>query len=299
MFTGSIVAIVTPMYESGEIDENSFRNLIKWHIAEGTKGIVVNGTTGESATLTTDERIKLIKIALEVCNDRIPVIAGTGTNSTVTTIDMTKKAIELGVSACLLVTPYYNKPTQAGLFEHFRIVAQKCNIPIILYNVPGRTGCDLLPETVIKLSKLDNIVGIKEATGDVSRVKVLRENCKSGFILLSGDDGTVLRFICAGGDGVISVAANIIPKEMAKLCDFAQNNKLKDAEQVDNIMKDLYRILFVESNPIPVKWALKQLGFIQEGIRSPLTKLSIEHRSALQSVLKQVCSSKLLATEYS
>lgn len=298
MLTSSIVAIVTPMHAGGAIDENSFRNLIGWHISEGTNGIVVNGTTGESATLTDAERLRLLEIAVEECNNRIPVIAGTGTNATATTIEMTKKAKELGVAACLLVTPYYNKPTQAGLFEHFKTVAQNCDVPIILYNVPGRTGCDLLPDTVIQLARIQNIIGIKEATGDITRVKILRDSCKAEFILLSGDDGTVFKFMSNGGNGVISVAANVVPKTMATLCNFVLSGKLKEAEILDNSLRDLYKMLFVESNPIPVKWALQQLGFIQDGIRLPLTKLSIEYRQSLHAVLQQVCSTKLAVSEY-
>ncbi len=298
MFKGSLVAIVTPMLANGDIDECSFRNLVKWHLEQGTNGIVVNGTTGESATTTIEQRAKLINIALEECGDHIPVIAGTGTNCTVTAIESTKMAMKLGVAACLVVTPYYNKPTQAGLFEHFQAIAVACNIPIILYNVPGRTCCDLLPETVAKLSQIENIIGIKEATGDVARVKKLRASCKPGFLLLSGDDGTALKFMCDGGDGIISVAANVVPKKMAELCKLAKNNALKEAESLDNTLRDLYKVLFIETNPIPTKWALKQLGFIEEGIRLPLTKLSQEHRGLLQSVLSQVCNSKLMAEEF-
>ena len=289
MFNGSIVAIVSPMKEHGDIDTFSFRNLVKWHLEEGTNGIVVNGTTGEAPTLTVSERAKLISIAVEMCGDRIPVIAGTGTNCTVTAIESTKEAIKLGVTACLVVTPYYNKPTQEGLFKHFKAIATSCNIPIILYNVPGRTGCDLLPETVIKLSKIDNIVGIKEATGDISRVKALREGCRPGFVLLSGDDGTALKFMIDGGDGVISVATNVVPKEMALLCKLAKNNNLTEAIALEKTLSELFRVLFVESNPIPVKWALKQLGLIEAGIRLPLTELRRENMELIDAVLKQVC----------
>lgn len=293
MFKSSIVAIVTPMDNNGELDEKSFRNLIKWHLAEGTQGIVVNGSTGEAATLTINERIRNIKIALELCAKRIPVIAGTGTNSTATTIELTQQAMELGVDACLLVTPYYNKPTQRGLFEHFQLIAKNCNIPIILYNVPGRTACDLLPETTIKLAKIPNIIGIKDASGDIARVPILRANCKPEFSLLSGDDGTALQFMQAGGNGVISVAANVAPREIAKLCTLALANDFTKAAAVDKTLQALYKVLFIETNPIPVKWALKQLGFIQEGIRLPLTKLSAEYRSTLQSIVKQLCTAKL------
>lgn len=293
MFGGSIVAIVSPMQENGEIDEVSFRNLIKWHLAQGTNGIVVNGTTGEAATLTIAERTRLIEIALQSCAGKIPVIAGTGSNSTTTTIEMTKIAMNLGVSGCLIVTPYYNKPTQTGLYEHFKAVATSCNVPIILYNVPSRTGCDLLPVTVASLSKLSNIVGIKEATGDVTRVKILRDSCRPGFVILSGDDGIVVKFIQAGGNGVISVAANVVPKRMAKLCKLAMTNALMEAENLDSTLRDLYKILFIESNPIPVKWALKQLGFIKEGIRLPLTKLTLENRGNLQQILRQIYNLKL------
>jgi len=286
MFTGSIVALVTPMQADGAIDEVSFRNLLSWHLSEGTHGIVINGTTGESATLSSSEKLRLLMIAVEVVAGKIPVIAGTGTNSTATTIEETKAAIAAGVDGCLVVTPYYNRPTQEGLYQHYQAVATNCNIPLLLYNVPKRTGCDLLPETVIRLANIQNIVGIKEATGDVARVAPLRAGCRKDFILLSGDDGSTLRFLQAGGDGVISVVANVMPNLFAKLCAL-KSSDVAQAVRIDKQLYQLYQALGLESNPIPVKWALAYLGRIGSGIRLPLTPLDVKYHVAVQAALAE------------
>ena len=285
---GSIVAIVTPMETNGELDENEFRRLIEWHLDSGTNGIVVNGTTGEAATLSRKERKTLIQIALELCAGKIPVLAGTGTNNTKTTIKRTKEAMELGVDGCLIVTPFYNKPTQTGLFEHFTAIAKNCDIPIVLYNVPGRTACDLLPRTVVELVKGRNIIGIKDATGDISRVEVLREQCGKDFALLSGDDKTALDFIQAGGNGVISVTANVVPKDMVELCKLALANDMDNASVLNEKLEMLHQVLMIESNPIPVKWMLAKMGLIKSGIRLPLTELSLKNRPLLQAALEKI-----------
>ncbi len=286
MFSGSIVAIVTPMKPNGDVDYKNFERLIDWHLENDTDGLVVLGTTGESPTIEPEERVKIVSHAVEQVNERIPVIVGTGANSTHHAIALTRQAMELGADAGLLVTPYYNKPTQEGLYQHFKSLAEAVPMPQILYNVPSRTACDLLPETVSRLTKFSNIVGIKEATGDIERVKKLRE-MNNELDLLSGDDKTAMEFMLAGGKGVISVVANIVPKAFHTLCEAAITNNHKLAEEYDNKLKILYKALFIESNPIPTKWALAQMGLIAEGIRLPLTPLSqqfhAEVRQALQS----------------
>ena len=287
---GSIVAIATPM-DTGqkidtEIDYPSLANLVEYHIEQGTSGIVVVGTTGESATLSEKEHCEVIKAVVNFAAGRIAVIAGTGANSTHEAIRLTKFAKEVGADACLLVTPYYNKPTQRGLYLHHKIIADSVDIPQILYNVPGRTACDLLPETVAELAQISNIVGLKEATGDLSRVRLLRDYCGKSFALLSGDDETACDFMLAGGDGVISVTANVAPRLMADMCARAVTGDRKGAEEVDNHLAELHRTLFLEANPIPVKWALCQLGLIKNGIRLPLTWLSDVHFASIQTALQ-------------
>ena len=284
MFTGSIVAIVTPMKANGDVDYSSLEKLVAWHLSNDTDGIVVLGTTGESATIIEAEKIKIIQSVIDQVNEKIPVIVGSGTNATHHTIELTRQAMELGADAALIVTPYYNKPTQAGLFQHFSAIAKAVPIPQILYNVPSRTGCDLLPETIIKLGKFANIVAVKEATGEVNRVKeLLAADCE--IDLLSGDDKTALEFMCAGGKGVISVVANIVPKAFHALCTAAIHGDRTTAEECEKKLKLLYSELFVESNPIPVKWALAKMGMIAEGIRLPLTPLAKQfHQRVLHAM---------------
>lgn len=287
MFNGSLVAIVTPMKSNGEIDYDRFKSLIEWHLGEGTDGFVILGTTGEAPTITPDERIKIIRQVLDQVNEEIPVIVGTGANSTTHALEMTQQAMELGADAALLVTPYYNKPTQEGLFQHFKTIAEAVPIPQILYNVPSRTACDLLPETALRLSAYSNIVGIKEATGDIERVKQLSQTTNH-FDLLSGDDKTAMDFMLAGGKGVISVVANIVPKACRGLCAAAVSGNAELAKQHNDKLSPLYQSLFIESNPIPTKWALAQMGMIAEGIRLPLTPLSRKYHDEVRQALQQV-----------
>jgi 4-hydroxy-tetrahydrodipicolinate synthase len=276
-FGGSMVAIVTPMARgisaNCAIDWHAFDRFIEFHIASGTDGIVAVGTTGESATLSEDEHCQAIKHVVDKVGGRIPVIAGTGANSTSEAIRLTECARQAGADACLLVTPYYNKPTQEGLVLHHTAVAEAVEIPQILYNVPGRTACDMSVETVCRLSDVPNIVGVKEATGEVERVKPLREGCGEDFILLSGDDLTGREFMLAGGDGVISVTANVAPELMSQLCKHAIAGRAKEAAALDEKLAQLHRDLFIQSNPIPVKWAVHQMGYCDAGMRLPLTWL--------------------------
>ena len=278
---GSIVAIVTPMKGGvsplSDLDDECFEKLIDHHVENGTSAIVAAGTTGESATLTFEEHCRVIERAVFFSNGRIPVIAGTGANSTHEALMLTKEAKKTGADAALIVTPYYNKPTQDGLWYHHKILAEEVDIPQILYNVPSRTACDLLPETVARLSALPNIIGIKEATADISRMKRIREMCGPGFLLLSGDDLTARDFILQGGNGVISVTANVAPSKMNAMCAAAMAGKEIEAEEIDKFLEGLHRNLFVEANPIPVKWAVCKQGFIEDGIRLPLTRLSEEY----------------------
>ena len=291
MFQGSMVAIATPMRNGVEpdapLDFESLERLIEFHIENGTDAIVSVGTTGESATLDEREHCEVIRRTIEMVRGRVPVIAGTGANSTTEAIRLTRCAKEANAAACLLVTPYYNKPTQEGLYLHFRAVAEAVAIPQILYNVPGRTACDMLPETVGRLSAISNIIGIKEATADLDRVKRLRELCGDGFLLVSGDDATCREFILRGGDGVISVTANVAPRAMHDMCLHARNGDGQAALEIDAALAGLHKNLFIESNPIPVKWALHRMGLIEKGIRLPLTWLSAESESSLLSAMQQ------------
>lgn len=287
MFRGSMVALVTPMREDGSLDEESLRRLVEWHVEQGTDGLVAVGTTGESATLDHDEHCRVIRQVVEFTAGRIPVIAGTGANSTSEAIDLTRCAQEAGVDACLLVTPYYNKPTQEGLYLHHKMVAERVDIPQILYNVPGRTACDMLPETVGRLAPISNIVGIKEATGDVSRVARIRALCGEDFDIFSGDDATARELILAGGQGVISVTANIAPAAMHRMCAAALAGDRETAAEIDADLAGLHRDLFLEANPIPVKWALAEMGRIPEGIRLPLTWFSEKYREPLRNSMRQ------------
>ncbi len=285
MFKGSCVALITPMTPTGEIDENALNSLVEWHIQEGTDAIVACGTTGESATLSPTEHHQVIKSVLKVAKNRLPVIAGTGTNATASTIELTKKAKELGADACLVVTPYYNRPTQEGLIAHYKAVA-KVNIPIILYNVPTRTACDMQPATVGELSKVQNIIGIKEATGNLERLKELQQLCRADFKFYSGDDPTCLAFILQGGHGVISITSNAAPKAMHEMCSLALRGDKEKATELDKRLQPLHHMMIAQPNPIPVKWAMHQLGKSQEGIRLPLTALSLEHHDKMMQALK-------------
>ncbi len=286
MFKGSCVALVTPMQPNGEIDEKALKALVEWHIQEGTDAIVVCGTTGESATLTPDEHQRAIALVYQVANKRIPIIAGTGTNATASTIELTHEAKDIGVDACLIVTPYYNRPTQQGLIEHYRAIAKAVNIPILLYNVPTRTACDMLPETVAALSKVPTIVGIKEATGNIPRLTSLIDSCKSGFMFYSGDDPTACEFICKGGHGVISITSNVAPKAMHEMCQLALKKEVDKAQELDKKLQPLHHMLIAQPNPIPVKWAMHHMGKIENGIRLPLTTLSAEHHDKMLQALK-------------
>lgn len=285
MFHGSLVAIVTPMRAGGDIDFQSLRKLVDWHIENGTDGIVATGTTGESATLEIDERMAVIKTIVEQVARRVPVIAGTGSNSTQQTIQLTRRAMEIGVDACLLVTPYYNRPTQEGLYQHYRTIAEAVPLPQILYNVPKRTGCDLLPETATRLASIPNIIGIKE--GMLDRTKEIIKLCGQTLDVFSGDDDTALEIIRSGGKGVISTTANIAPKLVHELCAAALTDNQTRADELNTHLTPLYEVLFLESNPIPVKWALNQMNLIPPGLRLPLTTLSETHQAAVRSALQQ------------
>ena len=286
MITGSIVALVTPMHPDGAIDWSALARLIEYHIESGTAGLGVVGTTGESPTLTVPEHCEVIRFAVEQAGGRIPVVAGTGGNSTHEAIELTVSAAEAGADYSLSVTPYYNKPTQQGLFEHFQAVARSVNLPIILYNVPGRTGCDLLNDTVVKLSQIDNIVAIKDATGDVARVAALIEAVPDGFAVFSGDDATALELMRRGGQGNVSVTANIAARDMAAMCNLALTGEWEAAAEIDARLSELNDLLFVEANPIPVKWVMAQRGMIEDGIRLPLTPLSEPCRGDLERALE-------------
>lgn len=285
MFQGSLVAIVTPMHADGSLDEEALARLIEFHIEGGTDGIVAAGTTGESPTLETREHVYFLERVIQLVAGRIPVIAGTGSNSTAQTMALTRRAAELGADASLLVVPYYNKPTQEGLYRHFRAIAEAVSMPHILYNVPGRTSCDLLPETVGRLARISNIVGIKEATGDISRVPAIRELSGDDFDLLSGDDATAREFILKGGQGVISVTANVAPAAMHAMCVAALKGDRSSAEAIDDKLAGLHRSLFIESNPIPVKWALAAMGLCEAGIRLPLTPLEASHQEPVRAAM--------------
>ncbi len=287
MSFGSIVALVTPMNAAGGIDETQLARLVEFHLTAGTEGFVIAGTTGESATLTRDEHIGVIERACQLVDGRAPVIAGTGSNSTAQTLDLSRAVDNLPVAGFLLVTPYYNKPTQEGMYRHFCAVADGVGRPVTLYNVPSRTGVDLTSATVARLARHGNISGIKEATGELGRVTQLRRLCGRDFVLLSGDDVTACEFMLRGGDGVISVTANVAPAQMRALCDAARSGERIEAERIDGELGSLHRALFLESNPIPVKWAVEQLGFPAPGIRLPLTRLARGHRETLRLAMSE------------
>mgnify|MGYP000182661062 CR=1 FL=1 len=287
MLQGSLVAIVTPMHQDGSLDLNALRALIDLHVEQGTDGIVIVGTTGESPTVNFDEHCLLIKTAVEQSAGRIPVIAGTGANSTTEAIELTSAAKRLGVDACLLVAPYYNKPSQEGLYQHFRAVAEAVAIPQILYNVPGRTGCDIVNDTVLRLVQLPNIVGIKDATGNIERGTDLLLRAPADFAVYSGDDATAMSLMLLGGRGVISVTANVAPKLMHEMCVAAMAGDAKTARSINAKLFGLHQKLFVEANPIPVKWAVHQLGLIGPSLRLPLTELAPQFHPQVRAAMQQ------------
>jgi len=286
MLTGSIVALVTPMDETGEIDYNALKELVEFHIKSKTAAIVAVGTSGESATFSVDDHVKVVERTITYAAGRIPVIAGNGANSTSEAIALSKLFTNSGIVAGLNVTPYYNKPTQEGLYLHFKAIAESCELPQILYNVPGRTAVDMLPETVARLAKIPNIIGIKEATGDLQRLADLKAILPADFVLYSGDDATGCDFMLQGGHGVISVTTNVAPVEMAKMCDYALNGEVDKAVAINNQLMPVHTHLYHEANPIPVKWACAELGLIPTAtLRLPLTTLSEQYQSTVRNAL--------------
>ncbi len=287
MITGSLVAIATPMHDDGRLDLASFRSLIDFHVKEGTDGIVVVGTTGESPTVDFDEHKELIKVAVEHAKGRIPIVAGTGGNSTAEAIELTESAKKAGATCCLSVVPYYNKPTQEGLYRHFRTVAEAVDIPMLLYNVPGRTVADLSNDTTIRLSEVPGVIGIKDATANMERGTDLIKRAPKGFAIYSGEDSTALPLILLGGHGVISVTANVAPRLMHEMCAAALRGEVVAAREINLRLLGLHQKLFVEANPIPVKWALQQMGLAGAGIRLPMTPLSENFHDVVLGALKE------------
>jgi 4-hydroxy-tetrahydrodipicolinate synthase len=287
MITGSLVAVVTPMKDDGSLDLEAFRRLIEWHIAEGTNGIVAVGTTGESPTVDHDEHCLLIKTAVETCKGRVPVIAGTGGNSTAEAVELTHYAKKVGADATLQVVPYYNKPTQEGLYQHFRKVAETCGLPVILYNVPGRTVADLSAETTLRLAQVPGVVGLKDATSDLARAAYLLKHAPRSFALYSGNDDTALALMLLGGHGVISVSANVAPKLMSQMCAAALKGDLATARRINDQLLPVHMKLFVEANPIPVKWALARMGRMPAGLRLPLVPLSATAQPVVEGALRE------------
>ncbi|MDX1459487.1 MAG: 4-hydroxy-tetrahydrodipicolinate synthase [Xanthomonadales bacterium] len=285
MFSGSIVALVTPMDEQGRIDLPAFDRLLDWHLECGTSGVVVAGTTGESPTVSVDEFEAMVNHAVQRCGGQLSVIAGTGTASTKKSIEMTSLAADLGADGALVVTPYYNRPTQAGLAAHFGAIADASTIPILLYNVPARTGVDLEPETALRLSAHPQVAGIKEARADLERIEALVAGAGEAFVVLSGDDGTACQAMLRGAKGVVSVAANVVPRAFAKLCDFAVTGRRDDALAADRELGELYSLLGIEPNPVPVKWMMHEAGVIGPGIRLPLVPLGKAHHAAARRCL--------------
>lgn len=285
MYRGSLVALVTPMKADGSLDWQALAKLVDWHLEQDTDGIVAVGTTGESATLDMDDHIQVIRKVVDQVNGRIPVIAGTGANSASEALQLTQGAKEAKADACLLVTPYYNKPTQEGLFLHHQYLAKNVAIPQLLYNVPGRTAVDMLPQTVARLAKVPNIIGIKEATASIARLEEVRALVNDDFVLLSGDDATAVEFIAHGGHGEVSVTANIAPKAIAKMCHLALAGKVEEARALNQQLMPLHEAMFLESNPIPVKWALTHMGKIDSGIRLPMTVLSSQYHAQVREAL--------------
>lgn len=285
MFRGSIVALVTPMLDD-QIDVERLRELVEYHIEAGTHAIVAAGTTGESGTLTTDEKLLVIKTVVDQVRERIPVIAGTAANSTKACIELTQQAMACGVHAVLIMTPAYIKPTQEGLYQHYSHIAHAVAMPIILYNVPGRTACDILPETVARLSSISNIIGIKDATGQMTRLQQILRECDGSMDVYSGDDLTAASWMLAGAKGVISVTANVAPSLVAKMCDAALDGGQAECLRLHDQLMPLHQLMFIESNPIPAKWALYRMGLMNDEIRMPLTRLSSEYHQILDQALR-------------
>ena len=290
MLSGSIVALVTPMKPSGEVDWAALERLVEWHLHSGTNGIVPMGTTGESATLSTEEHLEVIGRVIELVAGRVPVVAGTGSNSTAEAVHQTQEAQRLGADACLVVTPYYNKPTQEGLLAHYKAIAAASDAPLVLYNVPPRTACDLLPETAARLAAVPNIIGLKEASGDPSRIGALRRLCGEDFILLSGEDAQTLEMLRLGAIGTISVTANVLPQTMAAFCQAWLDGDAQRAAALDASLQPAHRALFLETSPTPAKWALHALGRIDAGIRLPLLPLSEHLRGEVMAAIAAVRS---------
>ncbi|MGE5621948.1 MAG: 4-hydroxy-tetrahydrodipicolinate synthase [Bacillota bacterium] len=287
MIQGSIVAIVTPMHPDGSLDLPGLRKLIDWHIAEGTDAIVIVGTTGESPTVSVEEHCELIKVAVEHTAKRIPVIAGTGGNSTSEAIELTRYAKEVGADASLQVVPYYNRPTQEGMYQHFRTIAEAVDLPVILYNVPGRTVADMSNETILRLSQIPGIVGVKDATGNIARGTDLIRLASKSFAIYSGDDATAMALMFCGAKGNISVTANVAPREMHLLCAAAMAGRVEEAVAINNKMLPLHNKLFVEPNPVPVKWALAEMGMIPSGIRLPLVPLNAALHDTVRAAMRE------------
>ncbi|MEC5217837.1 4-hydroxy-tetrahydrodipicolinate synthase [Actimicrobium sp. GrIS 1.19] len=287
MITGSIVAIVTPMHADGSLDLPGLRKLIDWHIAEGTDSIVIVGTTGESPTVTVDEHCELIKVAVEHTAKRIPIIAGTGGNSTAEAIELTRFAKSVGADAALLVVPYYNRPTQEGMYQHFRKIAESVDFPAILYNVPGRTVADMSNETILRLAGVPGIIGVKDATGNIARGVDLLRLAPASFAVYSGDDPTAMALMFCGGKGNISVTANIAPRAMHELCVAAMEGRIADAIKINNRLLPLHNKLFVEPNPVPLKWAMHEAGLIESGMRLPLVPLGEEYRDVVRTAMRE------------
>ncbi|HEU4853061.1 MAG TPA: 4-hydroxy-tetrahydrodipicolinate synthase [Telluria sp.] len=287
MIQGSIVAIVTPMFEDGSLDKDGLRKLIDWHVDEGTDGIVIVGTTGESATVSFEEHFELIRVAVEHAAKRIPIIAGTGGNSTVEAIELTRYAKKAGADAVLVVVPYYNRPTQEGMYLHFKAIAEAVDIPVILYNVPGRTVADMANETVVRLAQIPNIVGLKDATGNIGRGVELMRMLPKGFAVYSGDDPTAMALMFCGAVGNISVTANVAPRAMHELCMAAMNGEIARAIEINNKVFPLHTKLFVEPNPVPVKWAMAEMGLIPAGLRLPLAPLSASYHDTVRGALRE------------
>jgi 4-hydroxy-tetrahydrodipicolinate synthase len=285
VFTGSLIALVTPFDDNNRVDYSSLKRLIDFHVEQGSDALVIAGTTGEATTLTRSEHIELIGRAVEIADGRLPIIAGTGSNSTAQTVELSCAVADTGIDAYLIVVPYYNKPLQEGMYQHFTAVADAVEKPVMMYNVPGRTVADMLPETVARLAKHENIFGIKEATGDIDRLRAIQDLVADDFKFYSGDDFTLLPFIEAGGHGVVTVSGNVAAAQVATLCRLALEGRSDEAKELDGTLQALNEMLFVESNPIPVKWAVSQMGLMEEHIRLPLTPFSAQYHEAMRAAM--------------
>lgn len=287
MIQGSLVAIVTPMHADGTLDISGLRKLIDWHIAEGTDGIVIVGTTGESPTVSVEEHCELVRVTVEHTAKRVPVIAGTGGNSTSEAIELTQFAKDVGADASLQVVPYYNRPTQEGMYQHFKKIAEAVDLPVILYNVPGRTVADMSNDTILRLSKVPGIIGVKDATGNIGRGTELLRLVRKDFAVYSGDDATAMALMFCGAKGNISVTANVAPRAMHQLCDAAVNQRVAEAVEINNKMIPLHTKLFIEPNPVPVKWAMAEMGLIPSGMRLPIVPLAAEFHETVRAALRE------------